>query len=66
VTGLPRYTLSRGDVVFADGKLDAEPGRGQFVDRPPNPPISQALSSWKALTTPQAVERRAENMPMGV
>jgi dihydropyrimidinase len=66
VTGLPRFTLSRGDVVYSDGKLEAEPGRGEFVERPPNQAVSQALSSWKALTTPQAIDRRPENMPAGV
>jgi dihydropyrimidinase len=66
VTGLPRMTLSRGEVVFRDGDVTAEDGRGRFVDRPANPPVNQALSSWKALSTPQAVERRAENIPMGV
>jgi dihydropyrimidinase len=66
VTGLPRFTLSRGDVVYSDGKLEAEPGRGEFVERPPNQAVSQALSSWKALTSPQAIERRPENMPAGV
>ena len=44
----------------------AEDGRGKFVERPPNPPVNQALSSWKALTTPQPVERSAKNMPAGV
>jgi dihydropyrimidinase len=66
VTGLPRFTLSRGDVVVTEGKIDAEDGRGRFVERKPNAPVNQALSSWKALTTPQPVERRAENMPVGV
>jgi dihydropyrimidinase len=66
VTGLPRFVLSRGEVVFADGKLDAEDGRGKFVERAPNQPVSEALSSWKALTKPQPVERSAANMPMGV
>ena len=66
VTGLPRFTLSRGDVVVTEGKIDAENGRGRFVERKPNPPVNQALSSWKALTTPQAVERSAKNMPVGV
>jgi len=66
VTGVPRYTLSRGEVVFIDGKITAEDGRGRFVERKPNPPVNQALSSWKALTSPQPVERRAENMPAGV
>jgi dihydropyrimidinase len=66
VTGLPRFTLSRGEVVATEGKVDAENGRGRFVERKPNPPVSQALSSWKALTTPQPVERSAKNMPAGV
>jgi dihydropyrimidinase len=66
VSGLPRFTLSRGEIVFQDGDVTAEDGRGRFIERPPNQAVSQALSSWKALTTPQAVERRPENMPMGV
>ena len=66
VTGLPRYTLSRGEIVFSDGKVTAEDGRGKFIERAPNAPVNAALSSWKALTTPQAVERRPENMPVGV
>ncbi|MBN9010948.1 MAG: dihydropyrimidinase, partial [Rhizobiales bacterium] len=66
VTGLPRYTLSRGEIVFEDGKITAEDGRGKFIERPANAPVNQALSSWKALTTPQAVQRSAANMPMGV
>jgi dihydropyrimidinase len=66
LTGLPRYTLSRGEVVATEGKVDAEDGRGRFVERKPNPPVNEALSSWKALTTPQPVERSAKNMPAGV
>jgi len=59
-------TLSRGEIVFREGNIEAEDGRGRFIERPANPAVNQALSSWKALTTPQAVERRAENMPAGV
>lgn len=33
VLGYPRVTISRGDVVFADGKVLGAPGRGQFVAR---------------------------------
>ncbi|MHA1158130.1 MAG: dihydropyrimidinase [Alphaproteobacteria bacterium] len=66
VEGLPRFTLSRGDLVATEGKVDAEDGRGRFVERPPNQAVSQALSSWKVLTTPQPVKRSAENMPAGV
>ena len=35
VTGLPRYTLSRGEVVFRDGAVQAELGRGKFIRREP-------------------------------
>ena len=66
VTALPRFVLSRGDVVFTDGKLDVEDGRGKFVEREPNAPVSTALTSWKSLTRPQGVKRSAKNMPAGV
>jgi dihydropyrimidinase len=66
VTGLPRTVLSRGEIVYDEGAVKAEDGRGRFVERPPNPPVSQALSSWKALTAPRAVERGAGQIPAGV
>ena len=66
VTAQPRFVLSRGDVVFTDGKLDVEDGHGKFVEREPNTPVSSALTEWKSLTRPQGVERSAENMPAGV
>jgi dihydropyrimidinase len=31
VKGLPRYTISRGDVIFAEGEIRADPGRGRLV-----------------------------------
>ncbi|SER41367.1 dihydropyrimidinase [Faunimonas pinastri] len=66
VSGLPRLTISRGEVCFADGEMKAREGRGKFLRRPPFPAVHHALSSWKALQTPQPVERRKENMPIGV
>lgn len=33
VYGWPRYTVSRGNVVFADGEVVAEPGRGKWLRR---------------------------------
>ena len=66
IKSLPRYTLSRGDVVSSDGKIGAEEDRGRCVERPPFPAVNQALSSWKALTTPQPVERSAADVPIGV
>ncbi len=65
VTALPRFVLSRGDVVFTDGKLDVEDGHGKFVEREPNAPVSQALTEWKSLTRPRGVKRSGQ-IPAGV
>lgn len=35
VTGWPVATLSRGEMVMRDGKVQAEPGRGRFLPRGP-------------------------------
>jgi dihydropyrimidinase len=35
VHGWPRFTISRGDIVLADGQILAEPGRGQWLHRGP-------------------------------
>ena len=40
ITGRPSHTISRGKVVFANGKLDAERGAGRYVDRPPFAPVA--------------------------
>jgi dihydropyrimidinase len=31
VVGWPSHTISRGDVVFADGQITAEPGHGEWL-----------------------------------
>jgi dihydropyrimidinase len=33
VRGAPRFVLSRGDTVYADGRIVSEPGHGRFVKR---------------------------------
>ena len=67
VRGMPRYTLSRGDVVWSYGQnSQPNPGRGKFVRRPAFPAVSQALSTWKELTAPRSVSRSPEHMPIGV
>ena len=55
--GLPRLTLSRGDVVYADGKVSAEPGRGRFVKREPFTPEATALTRWRGDHAVKAVAR---------
>ena len=67
VTGLPRYTLSRGEVVWADGQnSQPQPGRGRFVPRPAFSSAHKALSKWKELTSPRKIERDPQNIPSGV
>jgi len=66
VNGLPRYTLSRGEIVWADGQnSQPQPGRGKFIRRKPFPAVNAALSKWKEVTAPRAVNRSPEHMPIG-
>jgi dihydropyrimidinase len=57
VKGLPRFTLTRGRVAVHDGEIRGQEGHGQFVARPPEQPVTRALSTWKELTAPRKVER---------
>ena len=57
VTGLPRYTLTRGHVAVNDGAIDTHEGHGQFVARKADAPVNKALSTWKELTAPRPVVR---------
>ncbi|MBM7068316.1 dihydropyrimidinase [Actibacterium sp. 188UL27-1] len=67
VTAQARYTLSRGDVIWAHGQnSQPQPGRGKFVKRPAFASASTALSKWKALNTPRKIERDPMNIPAGV
>ena len=56
-TGLPRVTLSRGKVAWADGDLRAQAGDGQYVPRDPFPAVHTALTTWRELTAPRPVQR---------
>jgi dihydropyrimidinase len=66
VTGLPRFTLTRGQCVVTEDRLDTEEGHGQFVARKPFPEANRALSTWKELTAPHPVMRDPAHMPAGV
>ncbi len=62
-----RYTLSRGDVIWAYGQnSQPQPGRGKFIPRPAFPAVNQALSKWKELNSPRMVKRDPMNIPSGV
>ena len=56
-TGLPRATLSRGEIAWLDGDLRAEAGDGRYVPRDPFPPVHVANAEWRALSAPHRVER---------
>ena len=67
VTAQARYTLSRGEVIWAWGQnSQPQPGRGRFVPRPPFPSAHEALSKWKALTAPKQINRDPLNIPAGI
>ena len=55
--GLPRHTLSRGEVVARDGKVLAKPGRGRFVARQPLTATAKAMRVARSRTALRAVDR---------
>jgi dihydropyrimidinase len=57
VTGLPRYTLTRGVVAIEEGSVKTREGHGEFVKREPFTAINKALSTWKEITAPRKVQR---------
>jgi dihydropyrimidinase len=56
-TGLPRATLSRGEITWLDGELRAKAGAGQYVARDPFPAVHVANAIWRELNAPRGVER---------
>ncbi len=57
VEGLPRYTLTRGEVAIEEGAVKTQEGHGQFVKREPFQAVNKALSEWKQITAPRKVQR---------
>jgi dihydropyrimidinase len=57
VKGCASHTLSQGNIVYADGKLDVERGAGRYVNRPAFAPYYDALQVKARLAEPSAVER---------
>tara|TARA_R110002126_G_scaffold17440_5_gene68035 strand:- start:1026 stop:2486 length:1461 start_codon:yes stop_codon:yes gene_type:complete len=67
VTAQSRFTLSRGDVIWAWGQnSQPQPGRGRFVPRPAFHSANTALSKWKALNSPRQIIRDPLNIPAGI
>lgn len=57
VKGLPRFTLTRGQVAIEEGAVRTHEGHGQFVGREPMAPVNRALSAYKELMAPRPVAR---------
>ncbi|MCB9527864.1 MAG: dihydropyrimidinase [bacterium] len=57
VTGNAAVTLSRGEVVYHNGEVTAERGRGRYVDRPCWPSYYTGQMTRNKLAEPQPVER---------
>jgi len=57
VTGVPVVTISRGEVVWEGGQINAERGRGRYIARPPFPPYFAAQRTRNRLAAVTPVER---------
>ncbi len=57
VKGGASHTISQGNVVYSDGKLDVERGAGRYVERPPFAPYYEALKIKAARAEPVPVKR---------
>jgi dihydropyrimidinase len=57
VTGLARTTISRGEIAYDGGQINAKPGRGKFVPRRPFPADARALSDWKKRNAVEKIAR---------
>ncbi|MGV3490365.1 MAG: dihydropyrimidinase [Devosia sp.] len=57
VTGLPRFTLTRGQVAIVEDEIKTQQGHGEFVAREATNPVNAALSQWKELVAPRPIER---------
>lgn len=57
VTGVPVTTICNGKVAFDAGKLLAEQGSGQYVERKPYAPFYEALKKRLDLSAPKKVVR---------
>ena len=66
VTGLPRFTLTRGVVAVSEDDINAREGHGEFIKRKAYPAVNKSLSKWKQLTAPRPVDRDPKKMPAGV
>ncbi len=66
VMGLPRFTLTRGQLAISENEVTTQEGHGEFVKRESYPAVNRALSTYKELTSPKPIIRDLSRMPAGV
>jgi dihydropyrimidinase len=59
VQGIPTTTISQGNVVWADGKLDTKKGAGRYINRPTFPPVYEAIFKQAELKAYRPAPQRA-------
>src|SRR5215470_248655 len=59
VQGVATHTISQGNVVWSDGKLDARRGAGHYIPRPTFAPFFDAIQRQSELKVPRPVPRMA-------
>ncbi len=59
VQGVATHTISQGNVVWADGQLNAVRGAGRYIDRPTFAPYYDAVQRQADAKRPRAVPRAA-------
>ena len=59
VMGLPKVTLSQGNIVWMDGELRTVRGAGRYINRPAFAPVFDALKRQAAAHVPMPVARAA-------
>ncbi|MGI9522584.1 MAG: dihydropyrimidinase, partial [Hyphomicrobiaceae bacterium] len=57
VKGLPRFTLTRGQLAVQESTMKNQIGHGKFIKRAPFQAVNSALSQWKEVTAPRKVMR---------
>jgi dihydropyrimidinase len=57
VTGVARSTVSQGNLLWHDGDLRAEPGKGRFIERPTFGPAFDAAERMRNQRPWRRVER---------
>ena len=57
VKGLPRFTLTRGQLAVEESTMKNTIGHGKYIKREPFQAVNKALSQWKEITSPRKVQR---------